>query len=43
MNLQNAELERRIALDSVQKELDDEETAAEADQNRTLSDQTDVR
>ncbi|CAL1543522.1 unnamed protein product [Lymnaea stagnalis] len=34
-----AELERRIALDSVQKELDEEETAAEADQVRSQNDQ----
>ncbi|GFR66675.1 Golgin subfamily B member 1 isoform 1 [Elysia marginata] len=34
-----AELERRIALDSVQKELEDEETAAEADQIRGQTDQ----
>ena len=36
--VQNAELERRIALDSVQKEMEEEETAAEADQARGHSD-----
>ncbi|XP_055888417.1 golgin subfamily B member 1-like isoform X2 [Biomphalaria glabrata] len=34
-----AELERRIALDSVQKELEEEETAAEADQVKGQTDQ----
>ena len=38
--LQCAELERRLALDSVQKELDDEEMQAEADRDRG---HTDVR
>ena len=39
LNPQTAELERRIALESVQKELDDEETAVEADQIRGQTDQ----